>query len=108
MPGAIPELACSSATLLHGQNFSVGDLDKFIPSNARFGLFFSVLGRWRRVESPATPNNSKQAGIWSVSSLGIQLAKYPRIDRPKNYYTSFQVARDFVMADYGFVEGDLD
>lgn len=89
--------------LLHGGNFSVATLIGYSSNGLRYFLTFLA---GRAVESPpATPNNLTKRHLERfVSWLKL---KYPNGSTAKNYYTSFK-SLVIVMADYGFVEGDLD
>ena len=89
--------------LLHGGNFSVATLISYSSNGLRYFLAFLAGGAVG--SPPATPNNLTKRHLERfVSWLKL---KYPNGSTAKNYYTSFK-SLVIVMADYGFVEGDLD
>ncbi|MFA1025650.1 hypothetical protein ALP10_200194 [Pseudomonas syringae pv. helianthi] len=89
--------------LLHRGDFSVVTLIGYSSNGLRYFFAFLVGGA---IESPpATPNNLTRRHLERfVSWLKL---KYPNGSTAKNYYTSFK-SLVIAMADYGFVEDDLD
>lgn len=89
--------------LLHSGNFSVATLISYSSNGLKYFLAFLACGS---VESPpATPNNLTRRHFERfVSWLKL---KYPNGSTAKNYYTSFK-SLVIVLADYGFVQSDLD
>ncbi len=88
--------------LLQGGNFSVSTLIGYSANGLRFFLNFLRSGA---LESPPTTPNSLTRRHLERFVSWLKL-KYPNGSTAKNYYTSFK-SLVTVLADYGFVEGDV-